>query len=352
MSADDDHTSETRAGSATVSVIIATYNRPDCLGECLRRLAGQSRKPEQIIVVDASPDDLTRRTTLGFAEASYFRNPRGRGHMTVSRNIGLSHATGDIIAFLDDDAFAAPDWLERLTEPYADPSVGAVGGRALNKQPDEERTGVDKVGRLDRNGVLHGYFAADTGKPVEVDHIIGCNMSFRRSVLAELGGLRDDYPGTEVREETDLAFRVRARGYKIVFTPHAVVDHIGAPQAVGRRFDLRYAYYAQRNHLVLLLRNFGPASPVVWRNLGWSLGAGALDAMRRIAGACARILVTGLGTISGLCVGIALLARDGTDPIRRDRTGRVIGVWPADSEPQAAGLPHASTRLKSAPVDQ
>lgn len=91
--------------------------------------------------------------------------------------------------------------------------------------------------------------------------------SFRRKLLAQLIGLREHYPGTEVREETDITLRVRALGYKIVFTPFAVVEHIGAPQVVGRRFDLRYTYYAHRNHTVLLVRNFGLLSLLVWRNL-------------------------------------------------------------------------------------
>ena len=97
-------------------------------------------------------------------------------------------------------------------------------------------------------------------------------MAFRRSVLAELGGLRDDFTGVAVREDTDLFLRVRALGYRAVFTPHAVVDHVGAPHVRGRRFDYRYIYSARRNHVLLLARNFGLCSPElrrwIWKDSG------------------------------------------------------------------------------------
>jgi GT2 family glycosyltransferase len=318
--------------SVTATVIIVTLDRPDCVRRCLACLAAQRRPPEQIIVVDASSDERTRRVVEEFPPVLYLRNDNGIGRMTASRNIALARSTGEIIAFLDDDAFAATDWLERLLEPYADPSVGEVGGRALNKQPGEERTGVDKVGRLDRNGVLHGYFAADTGKPVEVDHVMGCNMSFRRSALAELGGFREDYPGISgLCEDSDMSLRVRALGHRIVFTPHAVVEHLGAPQAIGRRFDLRYTYFARRNQTVLLVRNFGLLSVIVWRNLVLSCATSVLECARKMAGAVARYLVASWGTASGLWFGISLLAKSGRSPVRRDPDGRKISAQLGES---------------------
>ncbi|MGQ9808763.1 MAG: glycosyltransferase family 2 protein [Armatimonadota bacterium] len=304
----------------TLTVIIPTYNRPDCVRRCLACLMAQEPRPDQIIVVDASPDTRTRDVVAEFEGVEYLRNDSGYGHMTQSRNLGLTRAAGEVVAFLDDDAFAHPDWAKNLLSCYTDPSVGGVGGRALNRQPGEEAIGADRIGRFTANGELTGFFAADPGQVIEVDHLVGCNMSFRRQVLHELGGLRDDYPGTELREETDICFRVRKQGYRLLFTPYAIVDHIGAPQGKGQRFDLRYAYYGQRNHLVLLLRNFGPLTPIVWRYLGRSLLVhGVLEFARRIAAAFARLGVLLAGTATGLAAGLWLALTQGTGSIRRGR---------------------------------
>lgn len=316
----------------SVSVIIVTLNRPDCVRRCLACLFLQEPQPDQIIVVDASPDDLTRKVVDDFPGVLYVRNENGYGRMTASRNIGLKVATGDIIAFLDDDAFAHSGWLKNLIATYTDSSIGAVGGRALNNQPGEATQGIREIGRLKSNGVLTGYFAADPGKVIEVDHVMGCNMSFRREVVARLGGFREDYPGISgVREDSDMCMRVRALDCKILFNPAACVDHIGAPQAKGKRFDARYVYYSQRNHLVLLIRNFGLGSGLVWRYISYSFikdGAEVLKRLqeKRIPAAFARLGVAIGGTVMGLLSANMLLATKGRDPIRRDPEGQDIKV--------------------------
>ena len=291
----------------TTTAIIVTYSRPDCVKTCLECLRLQTRLPEQIIVVDGSPDGRTRALCAEFPEVLYLRNEAGLGHMTRSRNIGLQQATGEIIAFIDDDSFAHPTWLEELLKPYSDPGVGAVGGRALRNQPDEDKQGVDQIGKLLPNGEITGNFAADPGRDLQVDHIIGCNMSWRKSVLDEIGGLREIYPGTEVCEETDIALRVKAAGYRIIFAHRAVVDHIGAPQAKGQRFDIRYQYYGQRNHIVLLVSNFGFGSAIFRRYLLHCCYTSLREIMRtlyhaarRIAGGLAGIAVSWCGLSAGI----------------------------------------------------
>lgn len=291
-----------------VTVIIVTYNRPECVKTCLECLRKQTRSPEQIIVVDGSPDDRTRDFCEKFPEALYLRNEAGLGHMTRSRNIGLQQANGGIIAFIDDDSFAHPAWLAELLKPYSDPAVGAVGGRALRNQPDEDKQGVDQIGKLLPNGEITGNFAADPGRDLEVDHIMGCNMSFRRTVLDELGGFPELYPGVSgVREDTGVCLRVRANGNKMIFAHKAVVDHLGAPQAKGKRFDIRYQYYGQRNHIVLLASNFGFGSTIFWRYILHCCYGTVREfvrtfylAARRIAGGFARIAAEWCGLFAGL----------------------------------------------------
>lgn len=261
----------------TASVVIATYRRPDHVRECLEHLRRQSVMPERIIVVDASPDTRTRDVVSGFPGVEYRRNERGIGSTATSRAIGVADVEEDVVAFIDDDAYAEPEWLENLLRQYEDERVAAVGGRARNGQPGEEQEGIGRIGRLLPDGRLTGYFAADSGAPVEVDHLLGANMSVRMSAVRELGGIRDFYPGTCLREETDIALRMRRAGMTIMYTPDAVVRHVAGEYARGRRFDARYRYYGTRNHVVLLATTLGYGDPHVRRYLGTAVSGAGRD---------------------------------------------------------------------------
>lgn len=267
----------------SASVVIATYRRPQHVRECLAHLARQTVAPARIIVVDASPDSLTREVVADFPGVEYRRNEKGIGSTATSRAIGIADVEEDVVAFIDDDAYAEPEWLENLLRQYADERVAAVGGRARNGQPGEEHEGIGRIGLLLPDGRLTGFFAADSGTQVEVDHLLGANMSVRTRAVHELGGIRDFYPGTCLREETDIALRMRRAGMTIVYTPDAVVRHVAGEYARGRRFDARYRYYGMRNHVVLLATTLGYGDPHVRRYLGTAVSAAGRDLVRGFA---------------------------------------------------------------------
>lgn len=309
----------------TTTVIVVTLNRPDCVRTCLDCLFAQQPQPDQIIVVDASADMLTRDVVQQYPTVLYLRNENGFGRMTASRNIGLKKSTGDIILFVDDDAFAREGWLKHMLATYDSPDIGAVGGRACNGVKGEENVGVTEIGQLKADGTLTGNFAADCGKIVEVDHVMGCNMSYRREVIATLGGFREDYPGISgVREDSDMCVRVKSLGKRVLFNPVAIVDHVGAPQAVGRRFDYRYEFYIQRNHLTLLVRNFGPLSGRFWKYLLHSFVDTNVKFVRRVGGAFLNVGAISLGTIVGIFSGLRLLMTAGKSPNREDADAQAI----------------------------
>lgn len=268
----------------TVAIVIATYNRPLYVRTCLEHIAEQTVPPRRVIVVDASPDERTRAIVRSFGNVEYRRNEKGRGSTATSRAIGIEGLREDIVAFIDDDAFAAPTWLAELTRPYADPAVAAVGGRALNDQPGEETEGLGEIGLLLPDGRLTGWFAADPGRVVDVDHMLGANMSVRLDAVRTLGGIRDFYPGTCLREETDIALRMRRAGMRVVYAPAAVVRHVAGDYAKGRRFDARYSYFGARNHVVLLATTLGWNDPHVRRYFRTA----AVGAARELRGGLAR----------------------------------------------------------------
>lgn len=290
------------AGATTASVVVITYRRPDYVRTCLQHLATQTTRPARVIVVDGSPDNATRDVVREFPEVEYRRNDRGVGTMATSRAIGIIDMDEDVVAFVDDDAFAEPMWLEKLLEPYADPHVVAVGGRALNGRPGEADEGIGEIGLLLPDGRLTGFFAADPGAVIEVDHMLGANMSYRLDAIRSVGGIRDLYPGTCLREDSDMALRLRRIGGRIVYTPYAVVEHVGGTYARGRRFDSRYRYFGARNHVVLLATTLGWRDPHVRRYARTAMRSMLDDAVGGLRSARSRTGLT--ARVTGLAGGV------------------------------------------------
>lgn len=320
----------------SVAVVIVTFNRPDRVVDCLTHLRGQTVLPDRIIVVDSSADARTEALVREFPDVIYVRCPLGRGHTPEARAIGYSLTTEEVVAFLDDDANAHPDWLEQLLARYEDRDIAGVGGTALNGVPGERGDGLGSIGLLLPDGRLTGHFAADPGKDVEVDHLLGANMSFRRSAIEEVGGIHGGYPGTCIREESDLALRLRKLGRRLVYTPAAVVDHLPGVYAKGKRFDRRYVFYAHRNSVVLLGRIHGLGSVILRRYLVTSFREvlaevrrglsgvkhidrnGVAQGLRALAGGFSKAAVIAAGLLAG--VPAAITARRGDDELHRIRS--------------------------------
>ena len=297
------------AGGATVptiSVVVATIDRPDVLRTCLEHLRDQVVEPHEVIVVDASEDDRSALVVRDFDFATYLRNEEGLGSLTTSRQIGYEHATGEVIAYIDDDAFAEPSWSSSLGGAYDDPGIGAVCGRVINPDPFPPSVPDDQIGRLFPNGTLTGNFFARSSGPLDVDHAMGANMSYRRDVIDAIGGVPQVRGGNSNHHE-DLAFSlaVRNAGYRVRFEPGAAVLHVGAPQPVGRRFDVRYDYYGNRNLILVLSQAYGPRAPITRAVVRRLVVEGLAVAGRRAAGSVAHLGATFGGVAAGLFRGRA-----------------------------------------------
>ncbi len=208
-----------------------TPDRLDVLTEAVESLRAQSLPPaEVVLVIDHSPE-LLAAVTRRWPDLNIVEN-RERQGLSGARNTGVAAASGDVVAFLDDDAIAAPDWLQRIVAAYADPDVlgagGAVRPRWVDGKPTWFPPEFDWV-----VGCTH------SGMPRElspVRNLVGANMSFRRAVLEEVGGFSHDLGRVGTLpvgcEETDLSIRVHQRWptAEIVYDPAAVVDHVVPPQ--------------------------------------------------------------------------------------------------------------------------
>jgi GT2 family glycosyltransferase len=155
---------------------------------------------------------------------------------------------------------------------------------------------------------------------VDVDHMIGANMSLRLQAIRDAGGIRDYYPGSCLREETDISLRVRRIGGRIVYEPRAVVRHVAGTYAKGRRFDARYRFYGARNHVVLLATVFGWRHTLPWRFMRTAAMTAVWD-VRAGLKSSARLAVARAPLPKAIRAAVGPLWRSGVDLI-----GLVTGV--------------------------
>lgn len=212
-----------------------TLDRLDVLSQAIDSVRAQSLAAHEIVLtIDHSPE-LMAEAERRWTDVRLVENHEEQG-LSGARNSGVAACSGDVVAFLDDDAVAAPDWLERLAEAYRDPSVFGAGGAVrpawVEGKPSWFPPEFDWVVGCTHSGMPKRREA--------VRNLVGANMSLRRDALLEVGGFRHELGriGTIPAgcEETDLCIRVGKRWPegKILYDPAAAVDHY-VPAARGTR---------------------------------------------------------------------------------------------------------------------
>jgi GT2 family glycosyltransferase len=203
----------------------------------------------EIIVIDQSPEQPLQNDLEKIDKVQYYLLEAP--NMVKARNMGIQIAKGDIIIFVDDDIKPLPGLISGHLSAYEDPSVGAVAGRIF--EPGQEET--DKIDRraLDpRNGLDFAHF--NHNERIDVLTARGCNMSFRREVLMKLGGFDPCFK--RIRDDSDMSFRVRAAGYRLIFEPTATLIHYSAKSGGTRGIDGQVSFIdAELNIYRLLFRH-------------------------------------------------------------------------------------------------
>lgn len=241
------------AAKPRISVVVCTRNGSATLTGCLASLA-QLRYPnhEVVLIDDGSTHDIAA-IALGFPQVRYQRQEHAG--LSVARNLGASLATGEIIAYTDDDCLVDEDWLTYLAQAFDDPAWVAAGGPNI---PPPPRNPVEAV------------VAAAPGSPAhvllndsEAEHLPGCNIAVRKEALQGIGGFQPVF--TTAGDDVDICWRLRTAGGKLRFVPGAMVWH-------HRRFSVR-AYLRQQHGYgkaeALLMKEhpqrFGPLGGARWR---------------------------------------------------------------------------------------
>jgi len=206
------------------SVVIPTYNRKDILRHCIEAATKQDYPDYEVIVADdGSTDGTEEMVRREFPQVRYIRQEVNRGP-AAARNRGIQAATGDFVAFTDDDCVPPPDWLARLAQGFIDyPQAAAVGG--IQEAPEQvlrthilaryERFVTRKVYGLGKAPVIGSPAPGGTN-----------NLAIRRQVLLEVGGFDETFP-MAAGEDADLLRRLAQRGYVTVTLP-LKVNHLQA----------------------------------------------------------------------------------------------------------------------------
>jgi GT2 family glycosyltransferase len=251
-----------------ISVVIPTINRPQAIVDLVHDLQKQNCQNFEIIVVDQSE---SRNETLDQLATDDRRLTVIRSAIIGTchaRNIGVAAARGEIVVFTDDDVrIADPKFLAAHHAPYRDQTIGGVGGRVVDVNLTLNREQTGPVCFVSRTGRIYPNATSQVRQDINAPR--GGNMSFRRSIISDVGGFDEHFRGNAMREETDFSLRVVKAGWRIGYEPGADLVHLALPG--GTRSVDRITWYRDFffNESYFFLKHF-PRSylPVLlWRKL-------------------------------------------------------------------------------------
>ncbi len=195
-----------------ISVVVCTFNGSRTIRDCLEGI-GKLRYPNyETIVIDDGSTDGVGDIAVEYDVRLICTENQG---LSAARNLGWQSATGEIVAYIDDDACPDPDWLTYLAAAFLKEDYAGVGGPNIPVPGD---------------GNTANCVANSPGGPAhvllsdcEAEHIPGCNMAFRRSWLEAINGFDPQF--RQAGDDVDICWRTREQGGKLGFSPAAMVWH-------------------------------------------------------------------------------------------------------------------------------
>lgn len=217
-----------------ISVIVCTYNRQEYLPDCLKYLANQSadNRDFEVLIIDNNSTDDTAKIASDFIKshpemnAHYFCE-MNQGH-TFARNRGITESKGDILSFIDDDAFVDKNFIKEIQSYFKEHAeVSAIGGKILPVYEGKHPKWMSKY-------LLTLVSALDMGNSPKKfkgsKFPIGANMAFRSVVFEEYGHFNTDLgrrgSGLEGGDEKEVFLRLKKEKEEIHYVPMVKVDHI------------------------------------------------------------------------------------------------------------------------------
>jgi len=250
-----------RAEPPHISVIIATYNRAALLDECLGHLGRQRFRPgDEVIVVDnGSTDDtaaVVARHHSRYAVPLHLLNESLPGKSPAIAR-ALIVATGEVLAFTDDDVNADDGWLDAVRDAMSDPDVALMGGPVAPRWhpavPQWIRRARERHPRLGAPLALLDY--GDRPVTLGPRTVLGANLAVRRQLFTDLGGFPSHLGklrGTLLSgEDHELCRRVQAAGFRAMYFPGAVVQHFVPAERARVSYFLKWFFWSGITHAIM-----------------------------------------------------------------------------------------------------
>jgi glycosyltransferase involved in cell wall biosynthesis len=213
------------------SVIIPAYNASGSIEACLNALLHQTvpRSDYEIIVVDDGATDRTREIIEEYPDVRLLSQPN-RGP-AAARNLGVSHAKGELALFTDADCVPSDNWIEAITEPFADPEIAGAKGayRTGQKELMARFVQIEYESKYDK-----------MSKDRYIDFVDTYSAAYRKTVFANDHGFDPVFPMAS-GEDVEFSYRLAREGHKMVFVPGAVVYH--------RHVDSILRYWCRKYHV-------------------------------------------------------------------------------------------------------
>lgn len=275
----------------TVLVVVVNFNGGALLRQCLDSLAGQTFKAFRTVVVDnASTDGSVDRLESAYFNLTVLRNQTNLG-FAAGNNQAIRQAGGaSLIALLNPDAIAHPDWLQRLVEAaHSHPEFALFGSRMFADVQHETLDGVGDAYHVSGLPWRVGHGQTAGGRYLENHEIFApCAAAalYRREVFDITGGFDEDF--FCYVEDVDLGFRARLAGMRALYVARAEVVHLGSG-LVGKHSDFQL-YHGHRNLVWAFARNM--PWPLLWAYLPLHLLMTALTLLHFAIRGRARVLAT------------------------------------------------------------
>jgi GT2 family glycosyltransferase len=201
------------ASGPRVSVVVCTHNGQRTLPECLDGAINIDYPNYEVIVVSDGSTDASPQIARSHPGVRVIETPR-QG-LAAARNAAAEAATGEILAYIDDDAIPEPDWLQNVVSAFGDGQAAGVGGP--NVLPPDSNWVAECVANAP-GGPTH-VLISDR----EAEHVPGCNMAIRKDALQRIGGFDPQFRAAG--DDVDVCWRLLDAGERIAFAPGATVLH-------------------------------------------------------------------------------------------------------------------------------
>jgi GT2 family glycosyltransferase len=195
-----------------ISVVVCSYNGSATIQHCMEAILKLRYQNFEVIVIDDGSTDNTSDIVANYPVRLFKTTNQG---LSAARNLGWQAATGEIVAYIDDDAYPDRDWLTYMASVFETTGFVGVGGPNIHPEGD---------------GLVAECVANSPGGPThvllsdrEAEHIPGCNMAFRRTALEAVGGFNPIF--RVAGDDVDICWRLQKQGWKLGFAPAAQVWH-------------------------------------------------------------------------------------------------------------------------------